>query len=362
MSKDYLYPLRVLHGKLYERRLLRKKQRELYNRFLVPFFDLKRKGEECVFLIMTPEHGNIGDQAIAYAEIKMLQKLGIKHIEISEYQLREIQTAKYLKMFNGHSILLQGGGYLGTIWFGVEELLRDLIVANPKSNIFMFPNTIYYEDSDWGQAELSASIAVYNRHKHLYLNAREKVSYNIMKDIYTRVKLYPDIVLSLENYESKCKRNGCLLCLRNDREKTRSQEEDTVLLEQVKCLFGDRVIHTDMCVPYSVFMQTRKEEIIKKFEEFCGAELVITDRLHAMIFCAITNTPCIVINSQSPKVKGCYEWIKQCEFIRFADDVSGISELYQIVSTVKRQYSNGSLIVYYDELMDDISTVFKKRK
>ena len=60
-----------------------------------------------------------------------------------------------------------------------------------------------------------------------------------------------------------------------------------------------------MCVKLPVLIKDRKIQIELKLKEFCSAELVVTDSLHAMIFCAITGTPCIVLNSKSPKLKGC---------------------------------------------------------
>ena len=40
-----------------------------------------------VFLVFTPEHANLGDHAIAYAETKMFNRLGIHFFEITGHQL-----------------------------------------------------------------------------------------------------------------------------------------------------------------------------------------------------------------------------------------------------------------------------------
>ncbi len=44
----------------------------------------------------------------------------------------------------------------------------------------------------------------------------------------------------------------------------------------------------------------RMEELNSKFAEFLSSGLVITDRLHGMIFAAITGTPCIALDNKSP--------------------------------------------------------------
>ena len=68
-----------------------------------------------------------------------------------------------------------------------------------------------------------------------------------------------------------------------------------------------------MVVDHRIPLDRRNDELDDKFDEFRHAKQVITDRFHGMIFAAITESPRIVINSTSPKIKGCYEWIKYLE-------------------------------------------------
>lgn len=310
-------------------------------------------------MVLTPEHGNLGDHAIAQAEANILKKLGINYIEITGRKLEEMKWAKHLSVMNGFPILLQGGGYLGTLWYSSEELLRDLLSQNPKSNIYFLPNTIFYEENEWGQEELHKSIQIYNGHKHLTIYAREHNSYDFMKPIYRDVRLVPDMVLSLKKDEGVGERKGCLLCLRGDCEKTRTQQQDDVIRNQAKALFGDAVYNTDMIAKGRILPSDREAALEKKYQEFRGAELVITDRLHAMIFCAITGTPCIVINSKSPKVRGCYEWIKHLDYIRFADSPEDIAAQYQTIPVGPHAYDNTHLIHYYEQLAEDMKDIWR---
>lgn len=188
----------------------------------------------------------------------------------------------------------------------------------------------------------------------MYLYARETLSYEIMRNAYKNVKLIPDMVLSLEQQGTKRKREGCLLCLRSDCEKTRSEEEDQIIRYQAAVLFETNVSDTDMVVKDGVSISQREAALQAKFDEFSGAELVITDRLHGMIFCAITGTPCIVVESKSPKVRGCYEWIRDLDYIRFADDVTQIAAEYRKIPKTDHIYTNSHLKHYYRELADDI--------
>ena len=350
MAKDILYPLRRLHGQMHEARI----RAELRLKYRNQFRAMRKKNPKTVFLVLTPEHGNLGDHAIAYAETTMLKKHGIDYYEVSGNTLCEWKYQGILNLMNGFPILFQGGGYLGTLWFGSEERLREILKRTPKSPIILLPNTIFYEDSDWGRVEFKKSKELYNDHCNLYLYAREHTSYEVMRKAYRNVKLIPDMVLSLDRQGIKQKREGCLLCLRGDCEKTRTEKQEQMIRQQAADLFGANVTDTDMVVGERIAIEERESALKAKFAEFSAAELVITDRLHGMIFCAVTGTPCIVVDSKSPKVRGCYEWIKDLDYIRFVDDVSQIAEEYRRIPQTEHVYDNSHLKHYYEELAQDI--------
>lgn len=354
MGKGLLYPLRRIHGMLADAKI-RRREKANYKTGLAK---RKAKNPRIVYLVLTPEHTNLGDHAIASEEIRLLQKLGIDYIEITGLELSKLKQQRLLGVMNKTPILINGGGNLGTLWFDVEQIMRDIVKSNPKSPVFILPNTIFYEDSDWGKEEFARSRKLYNAHKKLTIYARERTSYDAMNGFYRNVKLMPDMVLFRNECADDKDRKGCLLCLRNDLEKTIKPEERVVLEAQVHGLFGDGVANTDTHADRDVPIDQREVELERKFSQFRSAELVITDRLHGMIFCAITGTPCIVLNSKSPKVRGCYEWIKDLPYIRFADDVSCVAEEYKKIPKAAHQYDNGFAQFYYDQLSKDILSVF----
>lgn len=307
-----------------------------------------------VYLVMTPEHGNLGDHAIAQAEKLLFDAWGLETIELTGVDLEFMKRRHLLSTMNGRTILVNGGGFLGTLWVKEEHLLREIIKKNPRSDIIVLPNTMYYEDSEWGNTELEKSVSVYNSHSGLIICAREQATFTAASKLYNKVKLIPDMAMSLNYSNSSVKRIGCLLCLRSDIEKTRTDEEEAIILIQVSSLFGDHFSYRDMCVNHKIPIETRVEELNKQYIAFQKSELVITDRLHGMIFSAITGTPCIVINSKSPKVRGCYEWIRHLNYIRFCDDVNDISSIYHSMPKGSQKYDNSTLMPYYDELKEII--------
>lgn len=348
---DLLMPLRRLHGRLHEWRIN-----------VLPLYWERIKNPLAVYLVFTPAHSNLGDHAIAQSEIKLLNKLGIPFIEVPGSKLAKWRGQDCLNVMNGRVILIHGGGYLGTIWPESESLLRSIVINNPRSRILLLPNTFYYENSDWGKKDLKESISIYSSHKSMIIYAREKVSYKAMSKIYNDVKLAPDMVLRMNKCKQGITRNGCILCLRSDRERTRSEEEETIIHQQVEHIFGKYVQHRDMVQDHPISTANRDDELELQYDAFRHAELVVTDRLHGMIFCAITGTPCIVINSKSPKLRGCYEWIKELQYIQFCDDASQICSVFDSIPKQEWQYDDTRLLPFYEPLINDILLLAKGKR
>lgn len=313
-----------------------------------PYLKKKLLNPKAVFLVNTPMHGNLGDHAIAKSEINFLNKLSVKYIELTGTDLDVLDFYNSIGIMNNRTILIHGGGNLGTLWPVEEMRIRKIIINNKKSKIILFPNTIYYADSE--KEELKKSIEIYNAHPNLIVCAREKTSYEFMKKIYKNIVLIPDMVFFLKENNIEFSRNGCLICLRNDKEKTMESDTERKLIDVLRKIFFDNINITDTVVGYQIPIELRNDELEKKLNEFRKAEIVITDRLHGMIFSAITGTPCIVFNSLSPKLKGCYEWIKSLEYIKFCDDVNEIPELITNLAGKKYLYEMPELDKYYEKL------------
>lgn len=351
IMKDLLYSLRRLHGNLHD-----------WKRDIYPLYRQKLQNPEAVFLVFTPEHNNLGDHAIAQSETTWLEDMDIPYIELTGRTLETLSRGKCLNLMNGRTILIHGGGYMGTIWPESEALLRQIIEKNPRSRILLLPNTIYYEEDAEGRRELAESQRIYNAHKHLKLYAREKISYETMKALYRDVAIAPDLVLRMNRCKDGIERSGCILCLRSDQEKTRSEQDEAEVKTQITQIFGGNVSRVDMIAEGNVPVARRDQALELQFDRFRHAELVITDRLHGMIFCAITGTPCIVINSKSPKVLGCYEWIKQLPYIRFCEDVRELTRIWQSIPKRDWKYDPSVLLPLYEPLKNDILRFTKGKR
>ena len=299
---------------------------------------LARQGKRNIYLIGIPDHANLGDHAIAEAEIELIdvKALGydaLYEITIPEYDLHEAVLKKYVNKED--IILLHGGGYMGVEWYHIELMLKAVVGNHPGNRIVMLPQTVHYEDSLIGNHELRIARKIYNRHKDFHLFAREQGSYDKMMEYFPSCNVYlvPDMVLHMDGKRFERDRDGVLLCLRADPEKSLSDADVDRIYNAAKKESAS-VEFTDTVLDREVDPSNRKDAVDAKLRQFSGAKLVITDRLHGMVFCAITGTPCIAFSNYNHKVSGVYEWVKDLDYITYMDGTEGIEDkIYEMMNT-----------------------------
>ena len=313
-------------------------------------------------LIGTSEHENLGDSAIAVAEKLFLAKSGyspnhIKEITYTEY----IEKSGLVKRYIGKNWLIcgLGGGSMGNQWFYDEEMRRSFIEAFPSNKIIIFPQTIFYTDDKSGKKAESDSIPCYEGHKNLVVAAREKASFEIMKKLYpsTKIVLSPDIVLSTDMRDfgiTSGDRHGVLLVFRSDAEKSIDEESVNRIKEHIESLNVDCTI-TDTNLGVCANKNNRFDLVKEKLKEFANSELVITDRLHGMVFAAITGTPCIVFSNYNHKVTGTYDWIKDLGYIKFAKSADeAISFIPKLLKADTHPYDKNILMPFFNDLKNEL--------
>lgn len=293
-----------------------------------------RHGRGRNFYIMgTPQYSNLGDSAIDLAQRHFLQTIGaakenIKEITKEEYRLYRSMILRCIRPQD--VITCIGGGNMGDEWLAEENFRRQILADFPGRPVMVFPQTVYYTKTDRGALEKEKSRPYYNR-ENCILAAREQTSYQIMQQLYPRaaICLTPDIVLSMTAQDFGVvpqKRESILLLLRRDVESALKETERQELLSEVEKL-GMPVVQTDMYAQEPVTKENRSRLVREKMQQFAGSRLVVTDRLHGMIFAAITQTPCIVLGNYNHKVEGTYAWLVELPYIRFADSLDHAKEL-----------------------------------
>ena len=311
-----------------------------------------------MFIFNTPEHGNLGDQLIAYSMIEFIKDY------YKDYQIYEINHSQYFdtkkflkkKICKENLIFITGGGYLGDIWTNEQKIVND-IIKSFDNKIVIFPQTVYYQN----YSNLVRQKDIYIKAENIYIMLRDKKSYNLFLNDFNydknRLLYAPDIALYLNMFQlSQIQRQGIGLCLRKDKEKSVDNIIDIEFLKKA----GYTCYNTDTIVTKYISKRIRKKEIFLKAMEFSKYKLVITDRLHGMIFAYLTNTPCIALDNISKKVSGVYEWIGDCNFIKCISEFNDIElkkMFIELIDPEFRKINNNDLINNFNSMKKFIDNI-----
>lgn len=320
------------------------------------------KNTRHIYLLNIPSHGNLGDHLLSVSEQEFFLDNFPQYLLILVTSADLYYSIKYsLSSVREEDILcITGGGFLGSL-YEEEERFLEILRRFPNNKIIVLPQTIYYEDNEKGKRMLSQAKVGYQKHKNLYVTARDQNSYDILKQSLmlgreSHIALAPDLALYF-TYQSANKREGILWCMRKDLE---IKEENAAIVQTLKdqvCDTDLQVSYTDTYVNYPIPLSMEVVEVQKKLEQFSHAKLVITDRLHGMIYAVITGTPVIAMDNISGKVGQVYrQWISHIPYVRFVNSVidadSAVSSLLKKKDYI---YDNASIRKQYQPIIDFIN-------
>jgi len=313
----------------------------ILHRFMKSPYSKSLRTKKKFIIFGTPTHGNLGDQAIVKAEEEFLKQ------HYPEYTIIEVPVYKtsldvyFLRNIfrKGDLIFLHGGGNIGDLYLSNEIARRKVLQVMKGRPIIQFPQSYTFTSSKAARQERKMSQKIYSSSKNNFtLIARETKSLDLFRKYFpdNRILYTPDIVLIL-NERKKIERKGILLCLRSDSEKVISEENQSLMIDCLKEIY-DEVNLTDTMVEFTVDKKTRDIELEKKWDEYRRSKVVITDRLHGMVFAILTGTPCIVFDNYNSKVKNTYyDWLSDYEKIKFVDVLNdfSVNRILEIINEIK---------------------------
>lgn len=302
--------------------------------------DLELNGEKFFFIFGTPNHGNLGDSAISFAQEEFFNNIypDCTACFIDETEYWSYKKALKKKISDNDILTLVGGGNMGSLYPYSEDLRRDVIKTFPSNKKVIFPQTTYFPDNIFGCWDKRRMQKLYNEDNNLYIFAREEYSFDLMKKMFNnqRVFLVPDIVLSLKKLlPCETERKGALICFRSDDEVKLVESEKKIINNKLSLVFS-HIDNTDTVVPHYNGVEASREEVRKKLVQFSKSEIVVTDRLHGMVFAAITKTPCIALSNYNKKVLGVYKWIEDLSYVKYIDDISEFDTALEIVLNTEK--------------------------
>lgn len=311
--------------------------------------------EKTFYILGAPRYGNLGDLALLQGEKNFINRF------FPDYRIKEI-PGEMLKLIkdkplgkNENIYAIQAGGNIGTLYPDIHRE-QELALTNVASNnLMVFPQTFFYDlCADGGEKILQESCRLYKK-KSVLTFTRDKTSYDFVSKYFEGVKvnLVPDIALMIDGFEyakTLDERAGLFLCLRNDSERTLTDQKMDYILKVTEKFFteiqeGDTHRYNDE-VDDDTFKYV--EPLLKKIGSM---RMMLTDRLHGMIFAAITSTPCIVITSKSPKVKGVYEWIKYLPYIKLVENLDDLEKsISEVLAVENPKFENRNLMKEFEKM------------
>lgn len=322
--------------------------------------------EKRIILIGTAIYGNIGDHAISIAERTFFDiefpNDNLVEIPISLYESNEKFINKYIN--NNDLIIINGGGYLGTLWPVGQKVANSIIMNNPDNRIIIFPQTVFYKENS--EQLIAEHKKIVQKHSNLSLIVRDKKSYDFVKKEnfnFKNILLTPDIVSYIKKNEFKNSKNKIVFVLRRDHEKLNYNNMITKLENYFLDLGYSKkdFVYTDSVVDgfYNLY---NREDIVNTYLQSIGeADFVISDRLHGMILAAICGIPVIALDNVSKKVYGAYEWLSIFPYVLYFKDPELFSKIKSLKSNGNNfEYDPSKFLKYHAKIKELVSNEFNK--
>lgn len=296
-----------------------------------------KKDEQKVFVFLAGFYQNLGDMAITYAQKKFLQDLYPQAKIILVPSTETYSSIKTIKRFVTPNDIITtiDGGNMDDLYPSLENARTFVVKSFPKNRIISFPQTVSFTDTPKGRRLLKHSRRVYTKHKNLTICVREELSLGRVKQYFPKVDIVycPDIVLYLNESEQKTERTNILCCLRQDKEQNIDGSVREGIIKNVTEKYKNVLCKDTVDVELKDCQIDTYENSLKDFWAMLRTcKLVVTDRLHCMIFCAITETPCIVMDNTNKKISGVYkQWLSSADWIKmvYGHDANKIDLLIQ---------------------------------
>ena len=284
----------------------------------------------CCALLDFPSSANVGDNAIWLGEVQYLSSRSMRPV----YQCdRETYAESTLRKRVGDGvILLHGGGNLGDVWEGSQELRERVISSFPSNPIVVMPQTIHFRE----RANLLRAKRIFDNHGGLTIVARSKRSHEIAKEEFDcNTVMAPDMAFFMTTPARTSSPTTPILWLqRTDQESgglsipkapdvkqvdwvelgrvrqtsvTMSQTPHlraAASLAKTAIRTGMRALSAPLGKTFDARAQARLERGVRLLSE---GQVVITDRLHGHVLCLMLGIPHVLLDNSYGKLRDFYE-------------------------------------------------------
>lgn len=325
------------------------------------------------FIFLAADYGNIGDIAISTAQKQYLESVlpDYEIISIPISQTRFVLGSIKKQVRADDIITIIGGGNMGGIYPDIEELRQLVIKSFPSNRIVCFPQTLDWDGSAKSNRALKTIVKTYTKHSDIHIFARESITFSKLKEIFRKHKnvsigLVPDIVMSATAESlgaTDCLEPLSILrCLRDDKEVALSTTQYAVI-DKALVETSYNIKKTDTHAGGSQLGDAHCAKLLSdKLTQFRAAKLVITDRLHGMILCLLSGTPCLVLPNSNHKIRQTQlDWLRDHPRLVFLEleKINNISEsINHLLSVPKGNLKDSPVeITAYNDLKKVLTNI-----
>jgi pyruvyl transferase EpsO len=310
----------------------------------------------CCALLNHPSHGNLGDHLIWAAQIHYLEQ--IRRIPVRYAASPDRYCPQALEQAVGEQpIVLSGGGQLGDVWPQLQEFIERVGNRHRRNPLIIFPQSLRFGDP----ARLQRAAASLQQHPDLTLVLRDGESFQLAERHFSgcRLILAPDMAFALpidSLFPGRLApppprpRRPWLALRRRDRERSSAGWEHALApwRPRVECsdwlplergwIWGDprfplsrtvatgvrEILQRRLLMPRGALARHRWQQglaspwrqaaqasplnrlslgmVHEACRQVAGRQLVITDRLHAVILASLLGVPALALDNRTGKI------------------------------------------------------------
>jgi exopolysaccharide biosynthesis predicted pyruvyltransferase EpsI len=310
----------------------------------------------CCALLNHPGHGNLGDHLIWAGQLHYLEhtrRLPVRYAAgPADYAAAELRRA-----VADQPIVLSGGGQLGDMWPQLLAFIERVVRGHPGNPLVIFPQSLHFSDED----QRRRASATLQAHPDLTLVLRDEPSFQLAQRHFSgcRLILAPDMAFALpaglllphRPLPPVPHRRPWLALRRLDRERASTSRWEQALApwrRRVECtdwlplqrgwIWGDRrlplsrtvatgvreVLQRRLLMPRAALARHQWQQdlpapwrelvrssslhrlslgmVHEACRQLAGRELVISDRLHAVVLASLLGVPALALDNGTGKV------------------------------------------------------------
>jgi pyruvyl transferase EpsO len=322
-------------------------------------------------LVDFPGTTNCGDHAIWLGERKLLSDLNVPVVYECSAQSYDRDTLAV--NLGGGTILIQGGGNFGDRYPHHQEFRLRVLQDFPNNRVIFFPQQVAFLDNE----HLQRTVDFVARHPDVTLFARGVVAQHMFSRYFgatARVELAPDMAFMLgPQVRPREAQYDIVWIARTDQESTNDQTEVAARLSsqgaekyvlprfpdgvEINFVVKQRPPTIFLTDWNSLFFENEEARLAYQRLDFDArseatvaralyilslGRVVITDRLHAHIFCLLLGIPHVFLNNDSGKNWSFYEsWTRDSPLCRLARSPAEAWSLARSAVPKLREWTGG---------------------